>query len=89
MHFRHFLIVEAYLEHHLSGEAAIFLGIKSFVGSFEENLTRSVKLKRLSFITQFKIEFLLPFTGWREVVRKMPGQLFSFKSHTKVKKKGI
>ena len=29
-------------------------------------------LKRLSFITQFKIEFLLPFTGNRKVLEKMP-----------------
>ena len=27
---------------------------------------------RLSFITQFKIEFLLPFTGCRKVLRKIP-----------------
>ena len=27
---------------------------------------------RLSFITQFKIEFLLPFTGCRKVLGKMP-----------------
>ena len=30
-------------------------------------------MKRLSYITQFKIEFLLPFTGCRNVLRKMPG----------------
>ena len=29
-------------------------------------------MKRLSFITQFKIEFLVPFTGCRKVLRKMP-----------------
>ena len=29
-------------------------------------------MKRLSFITQFKIEFLLPFTGCRKVLGKMP-----------------
>ena len=29
-------------------------------------------MKKLSFITQFKIEFLLPFTGWRKVLGKMP-----------------
>ena len=27
---------------------------------------------RLSFITQFKIEFLIPFTGCRKVLGKMP-----------------
>ena len=29
-------------------------------------------MKRLSFITQFKIGFLLPFTGCRKVFGKMP-----------------
>ena len=29
-------------------------------------------MKRLSFITQFKSEFLLPFTGWRKVPGKIP-----------------
>ena len=56
----------------LSGEAGSFLGFKSFIESFEEKLTRRVKWKRLSFITQFKIEFLLPYTGCRKVLTKMP-----------------
>ena len=29
-------------------------------------------MKRLSFKTQFKIEFLLPFTGCRKVLEKIP-----------------
>ena len=29
-------------------------------------------MKKLSFITQLKIEFLLPFTGCRKVHGKMP-----------------
>ena len=29
-------------------------------------------MKRLSFITQFKIDFLLPFSGCRKVLGKMP-----------------
>ena len=33
---------------------------------------RKKHMKRLSFITQFKIEFLLPFTGCRKVLGKMP-----------------
>ena len=41
------------------------------MGIFEK-LTRRAKWKRLSFITQFKIEFLLPFTGCRKVLGKMP-----------------
>ena len=27
---------------------------------------------KLSFMTQFKVEFLLPFTGHRKVLEKMP-----------------
>ena len=46
--------------------------LQFFIRSFQEKLTRRVKLKRLSVITQFKIEFLLPFTGCRKVLRKMP-----------------
>ena len=45
------------------------------MGSFEEKLTRRVKeieWKRLSFITPFKIEFLLPLTSCRKVLGKMP-----------------
>ena len=37
----------------------------------EEKLIRRGKWKRLSFINQFKIEFLLPFTGCRNVLKKM------------------
>ena len=32
-------------------------------------------MKRLSFITQFKIEFLLRLTGCREVLGKMPANI--------------
>ena len=32
-------------------------------------------MKRLTFITQFKIELLLPFTGYRKVFRKMPAEV--------------
>ena len=39
-----------------------FLVLYNFIGSF----------MRLSFITQFKIEFLWPFTGCRKVLGKMP-----------------
>ena len=45
------------------------------MGSFEEKLTRRVKWKILSFITQFKIEFLLPFTGFRKELGKMPASV--------------
>ena len=44
---------------------------KSFTG-----VSKTKKIKkhtnRLSFITQFNIEFLLPFTGFRKVLGKMP-----------------
>ena len=50
---------------------AIYLVSKSFFRSFEKRLTRRVKLKRLSIKAQFKIDFLLPFTGCRKVLRKM------------------
>ena len=66
------MTAEAKLVHLLSRTAAIFLGIKSFIGNFEEKLSRRIKLQRLSFITQFKIEFLLPFTSCRKMLRKMP-----------------
>ena len=36
-------------------------------------------MKRLSFITQFKTEFLLPFTGCRKLIGKMP----AFTTHRK------
>ena len=45
------------------------------MGSFEEKLTRRFKCERLSFTTQFKIEFLLPFTGCRKVLGKMPANM--------------
>ena len=45
-----------------------------------ENLSRGFRkknknTKRLSFTTQFKIEFLLPFTNCRKVLRKMTALL--------------
>ena len=45
-----------------------------------ENLSRvflkkKTHIKKLSFITQFKIEFLLPFTGCGKVLGKMPALL--------------
>ena len=33
--------------------------------------TNKKQIKSLSFITRFKIEVLLPFTGWRKVLGKM------------------
>ena len=66
-----FLTAETQLVHRLSGAAAIYLGSKSFFRCFEEKLTKRVKLKRLSFTAQFKIDFLLPFTGCKKVLRKM------------------
>ena len=34
--------------------------------------TKKKHIKSLSFITRFKIEFLVPFTGLRKVLGKMP-----------------
>ena len=33
---------------------------------------RNRNMKRLSFITQFKVQFLVPFTGYKKVLGKMP-----------------
>ena len=66
-----FLTVEAKLLHRLSGTVAICLGSKSFFRSSEEKLTRRVKLIRLSFVAQLKIEVLLSLTDCRKVLRKM------------------
>ena len=38
---------------------------------FQKQKRKKRHMKRLSFITQFKIEFLLPFNGCRKVLRKM------------------
>ena len=32
-------------------------------------------MKKLNFITQFKIDFLLPFTAFRKVLGKMPDKV--------------
>ena len=37
--------------------------------------TNKKNMKRLSFITQFKIEFLLPFTGCTRELGKMPASV--------------
>ena len=47
---------------------------------------RKKNTKRLSFITQFKIEFLLPLTGCRKVLGKMPENGISFKRKLKTLK---
>ena len=39
---------------------------------FQKQKRKKKHMKRLSFITQFKIEFLLPFNGCRKVLGKMP-----------------
>ena len=44
---------------------------KSFKGVLKIKKKKK-HMKRLSSITQFKIEFLLPFTGCRKVLGKMP-----------------
>ena len=51
--------------------------LKIFQGCFKNKKQKIKKKKknrkRLNFMTQFKIEFLLPFTGCRKVLEKMPG----------------
>ena len=48
---------------------------KTFKG-ISKQTRKKKKTKRLSFIiTQFKIEFLLPFTSCRKVLEKMPDQI--------------
>ena len=44
---------------------------------FKRLKKKKKNLKRLSFIAQFKIEFLLPFTGYRKVHGKMTGTILS------------
>ena len=48
-------------------------------GKFFKGVSKTIKKKkhmqRLSFITQFMTDFLLPFTGCRKVFGKMPAQL--------------
>ena len=39
---------------------------------FRNQKGKKKHMKRLSFVTQFKIEFLLPFTSCRKVFGKMP-----------------
>ena len=58
------LTSEAQLEYRLSATAAIFLGTLEFLGV----------LMRLTFLTQFKIDFLLPFTGCRNILGKISVQ---------------
>ena len=37
-----------------------------------QKIKQKQNTKKLSFITQFKIELLLPFTGYRKLLGKMP-----------------
>ena len=41
-------------------------------------------MKRLSFITQFKIEFLLPFLGVEKCLEKCVGMYLKFEVHDKL-----
>ena len=45
------------------------------IGEFFKNKKDNrLNINRLSFVTWFKMEFLLPFTCCRKVLRKMPGE---------------
>ena len=68
IYFRHSLWLQKHSLHIIFLQhQQFFLELKNFIGSF----------LRLSFITQFKIEFLRPFTGCRKVLGKMSDTLKS------------
>ena len=46
--------------------------ISEWSEEFFKGFTKNIYMKRLSFIIQFKIEFLLPITGCRKLLGKMP-----------------
>ena len=48
---------------------------KIFQGSFKNKKEKKKHMKWLNFITQFKIKFLLLFTGCRKVLGKMPASV--------------
>ena len=47
--------------------------IESLSRVFQKKKKKKIHMKRLSFITQSKIEFLLLFSGCKKVLGKMPG----------------
>ena len=47
----------------------------------KQNKKKKKRMTRLTFLTQFKIEFLLPFTGCRKVLRKMPVNVLDISKH--------
>ena len=47
---------------------------------FQKQKRKKKHMKRLSFINQFKIEFILLCTGCRKVLAKMPGDGFIAKN---------
>ena len=53
---------------------------KSFKVVSKTKTNKKKHLKKLSFITQLRIEFLLPFTSCRKVLGKMPEFRFIFES---------
>ena len=51
--------------------------MKNLSRVFQKQKRKKKPLRKLSLMTQFKIEFLLPFSGCRKVLGKMPvGKLF-------------
>ena len=46
--------------------------IENLLKVFQKTKKKIKHMKKLSFITQFEIEFLLLFTGCRKVLGKMP-----------------
>ena len=52
--------------------------MENLSGVFDKQKRKKKHMKRLSFITQFKIEFLPQFIGCRKVPGKMPERSFPF-----------
>ena len=55
----------------------------------QKKLHGEIELNNSSYITQFKIEFLLPFTGCGKVLGKMPDSIFSQHSEINIVNIGI
>ena len=59
--------------------------MENFPRVFQKQKGKKKHTKRLSFITQFKIEFLLSFTSCKKVLGKMPECIADFHHPKKFK----
>ena len=55
-------------------------GMENISSVFQRQKRKKKRMERLSFITQFKIEFLPPFTDCRKVLGKMTGRAILFQT---------